>query len=251
MFYLIYKITNTMNNKEYIGSHKTDNIHDSYMSSGTAIRNAIKKPGKDNFVKEILHVFDTPDEMFAKEREIVTEDYIKRSDTYNLMVGGLGAGPGHLNPFYGKKHRPESIQQNIQTQKVKYENGHINAFKGKTHSEETKQHWSEIRKGKRKGTENSFFGKEHSEESKKLISESWKTNKEERCANISDGRSVAVNVYNSNDELQNIFKNRQVFNEFCKENKFPRSLYHCSKDQPYNPAPKRHYPYKGWYVTRG
>lgn len=131
MFYLIYKITNTMNNKEYIGSHKTDNIHDSYMGSGTAIRNAIKKHGKDNFVKEILHVFDTPDEMFAKEREIVTEDYIKRSDTYNLMVGGLGAGPGHLNPFYGKKHRPESIQQNIQTQKVKYENGHIMRSKEK------------------------------------------------------------------------------------------------------------------------
>ena len=178
MFYLIYKITNNLNNKEYIGSHKTNNIHDSYMGSGIAIRDAIKKYGKENFTKEILHVFDTPDEMFAKEREIVTEDYIKRSDTYNLMVGGLGAGPGHLNPFYGKKHRPESIQQNIQTQKVKYENGHINAFKGKTHSEETKQHWSEIRKGKRKGTENSFFGKEHSEESKLKMSQIAKTRKQ-------------------------------------------------------------------------
>ena len=185
MFYIIYKITNTLNNKEYIGSHKTDNIHDSYMGSGVAIRNAIKKYGRDKFTKDILFTFDNPEEMFQKEREIVNEEYVSRSDTYNLMPGGCGAGPDHLNPFYGKKHKPESIEQGRQKQKQSYQQGYVNPWKGKTHSEETKQHWSDIRKGTRTGEDNSFYGKQHSDDTKQLISESWNHNREERAANIS------------------------------------------------------------------
>lgn len=40
MHYLIYKITNTLNCKHYIGYHKTDN--DGYMGSGIVLKAAIK-----------------------------------------------------------------------------------------------------------------------------------------------------------------------------------------------------------------
>lgn len=88
--YSVYKITNTVNDKIYIGVHKTENINDSYKGSGTIIRNAHKKYGKENFIKEILAVFSTKEEAYNLEKELVNEEFITRGDTYNLKPGGEG-----------------------------------------------------------------------------------------------------------------------------------------------------------------
>ena len=63
MFYTIYKVTNLINNKIYIGKHQTKNPHDSYYGSGYMIRTWIEKYGKENFKKEILLIFDNEKEM--------------------------------------------------------------------------------------------------------------------------------------------------------------------------------------------
>ena len=89
-YYLIYKITNNINGKTYIGAHKTNDINDGYMGSGTYLNRAIKKYGVENFNKEILHIFDNPEAMYAKEAEIVNEDYLMNENTYNMKVGGFG-----------------------------------------------------------------------------------------------------------------------------------------------------------------
>ena len=136
MKYTIYQITNTINNKIYIGKHQTENIHDDYFGSGIALKRAIQKYGKSNFVKEILYVFDTEQEMNQKEKELITEEFVKREDTYNLGVGGEGGphfkGRVHTEASRRKMGRPGQIVSQETRQKLSEAN------KRRKISEETK-----------------------------------------------------------------------------------------------------------------
>jgi hypothetical protein len=89
MYYTIYKTTNLITNKIYIGQHITNNFDDGYLGSGKNLKHDIKKYGKENFTKEILFIFDNFDDMDNKEKELVTKEFVLREDTYNLIQGGL------------------------------------------------------------------------------------------------------------------------------------------------------------------
>jgi hypothetical protein len=49
---IIYKITNKVNSKIYIGQDKHDNPN--YLGSGKILHLAFKKYGSENFIKEII-----------------------------------------------------------------------------------------------------------------------------------------------------------------------------------------------------
>jgi hypothetical protein len=89
-YFYLYRTTNLINGKIYVGVHKTSNLEDGYIGSGKVLNRAIEKYGIENFRKDILEFFDTAKEMFAKEKEIVTEEFLLREDTYNLKHGGFG-----------------------------------------------------------------------------------------------------------------------------------------------------------------
>lgn len=84
----VYKITNILNGKIYIGIHVTDNLADGYMGSGSALKRAQQKYGMENFRKEYIHIFDSVDEMLDMESTLVNETFIQRQDTYNIILGG-------------------------------------------------------------------------------------------------------------------------------------------------------------------
>lgn len=107
MYYYVYQITNLINGKIYIGKHKSAKhpFDNDYYGSGKQITAAIEKYGIENFKKEILHYCSSLEEMADKEAEIVTEDFVKRKDTYNMHKGGPG-GWDHYNGT--KKHKINS-----------------------------------------------------------------------------------------------------------------------------------------------
>jgi len=88
--YILYKIINKINNKFYIGVHKTKDINDNYYGSGHKIKAAIQKHGKENFYKEILYVYTNKTDAFKKEKELVTEKLVRSSNCYNIKEGGSG-----------------------------------------------------------------------------------------------------------------------------------------------------------------
>lgn len=116
MFYYIYEIKNNINNKIYVGIHKTKNLNDNYMGSGKLIKNAIKKYGIKNFCKKILMFCKNYEELLKFEKLIVNESFINNKNTYNLKNGGIGGfeyinNNENINKFKGKKHTKETKQK--------------------------------------------------------------------------------------------------------------------------------------------
>jgi len=93
VYYCVYKITNTISGKIYIGTHTTTDLNDSYMGSGLLIKKAIDKYGVDSFLKEYIKLCNTRDEMLELESHLVNESFVKSENTYNMCCGGKGGCP--------------------------------------------------------------------------------------------------------------------------------------------------------------
>ena len=106
MSYIIYKTTNTINGKHYVGV--TNGNKPSYLGSGRVLKDAIEEYGKENFVRETLEVFDTEEEAYLREAQIVNETFVADRNTYNIGKGGKG-GPGQSK---SEEHK-EAIRQAI------------------------------------------------------------------------------------------------------------------------------------------
>ena len=85
----IYKITNLVNNKIYIGKDTTSDPN--YFGSGLIISRSLKKYGMENFIKEIID--ETDDYNVLSKKEIYWISYYKSTDRkigYNIAPGGDG-----------------------------------------------------------------------------------------------------------------------------------------------------------------
>lgn len=176
--YLIYKITNNINGKIYIGQHTTDNPQDDYMGSGYMIHRAINKYGVENFTKEILYYCTDWYTMNELEGVIVNQEFVDREDTYNIAVGGWGGVGSKPKSDEWKKKMSEKRKGYIFSEETKRKMSE--ARKGKHRSEETRKKMSEAKKGHPvSDSVRERIGKAHkgiprSEETRRKISEALK-----------------------------------------------------------------------------
>ena len=199
MFGIIYKSTNIINNKPYVGQtfHTLEWRKKKHISASAHPKSyfhyALKKYGAQNFYWEDIDIADSEEELNAKEREyiLINNSY---ENGYNMTLGGEGrfgfktseetksklskVNKVEKNWNYGK-HWSEEVKRKVSETE-----------KGKKLSEKTKKRMSDAHKGKplskehkRKirenhwdssGKNNPMYGKHHSEEVKRKISEGSK-----------------------------------------------------------------------------
>lgn len=134
MYYFVYETTNLVNDKKYRGIHKTDIIEDVYIGSGIAFVKAVKKYGKENFVRSILEFCSSYEELIEREKVWVDENWILEDSNYNLKTGGQSAG---LLSEDSKKKISETLKR-------KYDSGEIKVIV----TEDTKRKISQANKGR-------------------------------------------------------------------------------------------------------
>jgi group I intron endonuclease len=150
----IYKITNKLDCKPYIGQTTEDDINDRWKKykklqckRQPKLYNALKAHGPENFLFEVIDT--TPQDQSQLDNLEIS--YVSKFDSmnngYNCTPGGKGIGKGHIVSKETRKKISEKL-------------------KGRRLSEETKQVLSNMRMGDK----NPMFGKYISEEHKGKIS---------------------------------------------------------------------------------
>jgi group I intron endonuclease len=164
---IIYKTTNLINGKFYIGQDSNNNSD--YLGSGTAFKLSLKKYGKENFIKETLEVCSTQEHLNEKEKYWIKETKAIELG-YNLAEGGFGVSnmSDEIKQKISKSKKGKKLSDETRKKMSK-------ASKGKKHTEETKRKLSEINKGKKLSPEHikklseSHKGIKLSEEHKRKI----------------------------------------------------------------------------------
>lgn len=152
---IIYKTTNLKNGKIYIGK---DMYNDpSYLGSGKLLRYAIKKYGKESFVKEILEECTSSN---INDREIFWINYYQSKERgigYNIASGGRGGDT--------ISHHPNKIEIGLRHSEVMRDKPQTKENR-KLCSSETREKLSKASSGEN----NPMFGKSHSTATKEKIS---------------------------------------------------------------------------------
>lgn len=110
--FIVYLTTNKINGYIYVGVHKTKNpdIFDHYLGEGAYdnkpssynkakchFHQALMKYGVSNFYRQTLKVFDNLEDALLMEGDIVNEEFVERTNTYNMVIGG------ECPPLHNKK----------------------------------------------------------------------------------------------------------------------------------------------------
>jgi group I intron endonuclease len=235
--YYLYKLTNEINGKTYIG--QTINPEQRWSNNGYQYReskilfNAIKKYGFQNFKKEILCEYETQEEINNAEIQTISEYKQQGKAEYNI------AGGGHCNTFkYMSKEEILQVREKMSESHKGLQCGKNHPMYGKHHTEEAIKKIKENRPDT-SGKNHPMYGKHHTEESKILISQNsarlsgkehpmyGKKHTEESRTKMSESHKGKIPV---NAKKIKYLKTGQVFNSISEAVK----ILHVGKQTIYN-----------------
>jgi len=155
-YYIIYKTTNLVNGKIYVGKHKQETSgFDEYLGSGVYLNKAINRYGEENFIRETLEVCVSS---CLNEREIYWIEALSSykpeypNHGYNFTKGG----DGFIGLPRTKKHSDNisssllghSVSKLTRSKISKSKKGQVPWIKGKKHSDETLKKIGKASKGR-------------------------------------------------------------------------------------------------------
>ena len=161
----IYLTTCLVNGKIYVGQSINQRNKNTYLGSGVAFKNALKKYGKDAFVKTILiDNISCLNELNELERYFISKYDCLYPNGYNLDLGGTNKGrmseatkAKMIKSKTGKKHTQKQIEANIKS------------HKGLKLSDETKKKIGDANRGKPSWNKGKKMPKGHSEKMRKIM----------------------------------------------------------------------------------
>jgi group I intron endonuclease len=179
----IYKITNLINNKIYIGSAKKCEVrkkqHENIFNNSMAISRAICKYGWENFSFEIIETCEIKDLLIREQYWIDLYRSYDELIGYNIAKSTTAFARGLKHSEESKRKMSELCKRRFsdpkEREKLRNRNlGEKNPLYGKKHSDESRRKMSEAAKLRYKNMRAPFSGKSHSIESINKIREAKK-----------------------------------------------------------------------------
>lgn len=103
MYGYIYKTTDLLNNKIYVGQHKALKFDEKYYGSGIIIKELLNKYGTQRFSCEVLEWCSSQDELNQKEIFWINElNCLDETIGYNIATGGAFGDSGYHLGMLGK-----------------------------------------------------------------------------------------------------------------------------------------------------
>jgi group I intron endonuclease len=200
----IYKITNKVNGKCYIGfTNKTliarfrKHVNSSTSGSNVILHKAIRKYGRENFTIEVLEKSEDEKFLLEERESFYIQKYNTLENGYNMTLGGQGC--------IGFQHSEEAR---------------------KTISEQYKERWKDPEFIEKQKSNPRMTGKKHSEETRKKMRNKNYKHTDETKEFLAEYFSESWLITMPCGEKK-IIKNLR---EFCRENNYNRShLYQVAK----------------------
>lgn len=201
----IYKTTNTVNNKIYVGQHHAAEYDGRYIGSGAILHKAVDKYGREKFINEMLEACNTEEELHKKEEYwITTLNARDQKIGYNIAKGGQPDTTANTIAIYKGDEEIKTSPENLE---YWLEQGYVIGRKPSTCN-----NLSKAVKAWHDAGNDGMRGKHQSEKQKQAVrnQKKWKSEHTKEAMRIAHSGKILM----SHDKLKGIYIDPELQSEY-------------------------------------